>query len=85
MHDGIVDMFNFNFFQQMSFDRKQIFVPKAKRQVQKFPTSIGGEMNEVLSYFFSGCPNTWRNRGTQSKSSTSCGNLSVQNPLLTLR
>jgi len=40
-----VGHFNLNFFQQMSF------VAKAKRQLQKSPTSIGGEMNAVLSHF----------------------------------
>jgi len=40
MHDGIVDMFNFNFFQQMSLVAKakrqlqMSLVAKAKRQVQ---------------------------------------------------
>ncbi|MDM5250206.1 MULTISPECIES: hypothetical protein [unclassified Lysinibacillus] len=39
---------HFNFFQQMSF------VAKAKRQLQKSPTSIGNEMNANLSYFSAG-------------------------------
>ncbi|MFB7155583.1 hypothetical protein [Lysinibacillus sp. NPDC056232] len=38
----------FNFFQQVSF------VAKAKRQLQKSPTSIGGEMNAGLSCFSMG-------------------------------
>ena len=29
-------------------------------------------------FLFSGCPNTYLNRGTQSKNATSCGNLSVR-------
>jgi len=33
------------FFQQL------FSVAKAKRQVQKSPTSIGGELNAVLSHF----------------------------------
>ncbi|MGE7946448.1 hypothetical protein [Lysinibacillus sp. NPDC093688] len=39
---------NFNFFQQI------FYVPKVQRQVQKSPTSIGGEMNADLSYFSTG-------------------------------
>jgi hypothetical protein len=31
-----------------------VFVAKAKRQLQKSPTSIGGEMNAVLSHFLAG-------------------------------
>ncbi|WP_433595911.1 hypothetical protein [Lysinibacillus xylanilyticus] len=30
------------------------FVPKALRQVQKSPTSIGGEMNAISSHFSEG-------------------------------
>jgi hypothetical protein len=36
---------SFNFFQQM------VFVAKAKRQLQKSPASIDGEMDADLSYF----------------------------------
>ncbi|MGA3600642.1 hypothetical protein [Lysinibacillus agricola] len=39
---------SFNFFQQM------FLVAKAKRQLQKSLTSIGGEMNAVLSNFSAG-------------------------------
>ncbi|MFE3575514.1 hypothetical protein [Lysinibacillus sp. NPDC059133] len=49
-----------NFFQQMFFVPKaklqvQVsFVTIVKRQVQKSPTSTGGEMNADLSYFSAG-------------------------------
>jgi len=39
---------NLNFFQQIFYE------PKVQRQVQKSPTSIGGEMNADLSYFSTG-------------------------------
>jgi len=41
-------------------------------QLQKFPTSIGDEINAVLSHLSASIQNPL-NRGTQSKNATSCG------------
>jgi len=40
-------------------------VPKAQRQVQKSPTSIGDEMNAVLSHFSAGVQISIKSCGTR--------------------
>ncbi|MEK3934821.1 hypothetical protein MKY41_05815 [Sporosarcina sp. FSL W7-1349] len=56
------------------FIQQSLFVPKAKRQAQKTPTSIGAEMNAVLSPV----RRVFKpplNRGTQTKTAASSGDV----------